>query len=227
RADLIDRRIHAMIDLGYLELLLGNDDVAATHLATGYEMSRDLELENSALRAASNLACVHMIRGDTARALELLSYAEEIGMRLQIGRRLWRVRANLATAHEANGDLKQAYAIDAQLIAGFDFTRALTEGKRQNLPILNIVLRAHDSHLHRMLVKQLPRMARVAAATVIGITRSGPKFRQLGALRSALRTIGGKPRFIVTECRIDSRRMADRDRTEWRPSSTHRRRMSR
>ncbi|HJW94465.1 MAG TPA: restriction endonuclease [Thermoanaerobaculia bacterium] len=199
RANLMERRIHAMIDLGYLELLLGNDDAAAVHLATGFDLARDLELENSAMRSASNLACLHLIRGDTARALELLSYAEEIGIRLQIGRRLWRIRANLATAYEASGDLKQAYIIDSRLIEGFDLVRAFTEGQTHNIPVLNIFLRSHDSELHRALWKTLPLAARKLAATVIRFTRSGLNLQLLGALRSRLRTIAGKPRFILTE----------------------------
>jgi hypothetical protein len=200
RANLVERRVHAMIDVGYLELLLGDDTAAATHLSTAYDLAREYELENSALRAASNLACLHLVRDDVPRALDLLRFAEEIGLRLEIGRRLWRVRANLATAYEATGEMERAYAIDSRFVANFVVTKkTISQGKRQALPILNIMLRANDHDLYRPLYHHIRPTVRYASSLLFRGVTSGVGTRFVPILRASLKTVRGVGRFIVTE----------------------------
>ncbi|HEX6640838.1 MAG TPA: hypothetical protein VF215_06975, partial [Thermoanaerobaculia bacterium] len=196
----IDRIIHAMVDVGYLELLRGNDAEASRLLSDGYALSCENELENSAMRSASNLACVHLMRGDVARALELLTSAEEVGLRLEIGRRLWRVRANLATAHEANGDLEKSYAVDTHVVAALGRGERLAhEGRRHAIPFLNVALRAETSDLHRQLLDTLaPNVKQDVLATLETIL-GGETSGVYQGLSAALKTIEGRRRFIVTE----------------------------
>jgi hypothetical protein len=47
--------VHALIDVGYLELLLGRKDNAAIYLAEGYMLADELGLDNSLLRGALDL----------------------------------------------------------------------------------------------------------------------------------------------------------------------------
>jgi tetratricopeptide (TPR) repeat protein len=196
----VDRLVHAMVDVGYLELLRGNEDEAALLLSDGYALSCENELENSAMRTASNLACVHLIRGDFARALELLRFAEEVGLRLEIGRRLWRVRANLATAHEACGDLEKSYAADAHVVkalAGGE--RILLEGRRHSIPFLNVALRARESDLHRQLLDTLESKVKKSVLATLDRVLGDETGGVHEGLSASLKTIGGRRRFIVTE----------------------------
>jgi tetratricopeptide (TPR) repeat protein len=197
---LVDRRVHAMIDVGYLDLLLGKDDDAAAHLANGLELAREHELENSALRAASNLACVHLLRGDITRAVELLRFAEVVGLNLEIGRRLWRVRSNLATAYEASGDLPRAYNLDAQFVTKLlRVPGATSAAARRVLPILNILLRAKEHPEYAGLLKQLPRRIRYGAGVLLKTLSNTAVARKVPLVAASLKTIEGRQRFIVTE----------------------------
>jgi hypothetical protein len=192
--------VHTLIDVGYLELLLRHDDDAARYLSRGYEMARERELDNSSLRAASNLSCLHLARGDVRRALELLQHAELLGVRNEIGRRLWRVRANLANAHEAAGAPEQAYANDSLVLNTLtDVNRLSAEGTRQALPLINMMLRARTSAIHRQLIDaKLPQEIRDKLQSIADEVLGGGSVLPSG-LQGALRTIEGRPRFVITE----------------------------
>lgn len=200
RAALTERRIHALIDVGYLELLLNHNTQAAACLSEGYRLAEELGLENSAMRGALNLACMNLIRGDIARATDLLIRAEEIGMRQGIGRRLWRVRANLATALEASGELQQAYAIDSRLAKELRIENHFGgSAKRVALPYFNIALRALDHEAYRALFDTLDQNMRTLATTVRRQIMAGDSFQLPELLKGHLRMIGGLQRFVVTE----------------------------
>ena len=196
----IDRLIHAMVDVGYIELLLGHEDKAAELLSRGYALSLANELDNSAMRSASNLACLHLVRGELPRALDLLAYAEEVGIRLEIGRRLWRIRANLATTYEALGDLQRAYAVDSYVVDSIGRgDRILHEGRRHSIPLLNIALRARESDLHGELLKTLDADVLNEVLRMLAVLLAGETSGNYHGLAAAFKKIGDRRRFIVTE----------------------------
>jgi hypothetical protein len=199
-ASLVERRVHALIDVGYLELLLDHTTDAAVHLAEGYSLAERFGLENSALRGALNLACLRLIHGEVERARELLIRAEEIGVRQGIGRRLWRVRANLSTVLELNGALEQAYALDAQLARELGtLTRVGRPWARTALPILNIVLRAEISSAHRVLVEAFEPELRERMCQIRERILAGGRELLHPVLKHHLRDLNGQLRFLVTE----------------------------
>ena len=193
--------VHALIDVGYLELLIGNRDEAAVNLSEAYKLAQEFGLDNSLLRGALDLGCLDMVRGDLERARDFLAQAEEIGLRQGIGRRLWRIRANLATVSEILTGMETAYSIDLDLAK--QLNPQVQEGnltKRSALPIINIALRAMQSELHdRILSETLNSDVRMKVINMREQVLAN-RWEEVSLLaRKHFYWIRDRPRFIVTE----------------------------
>lgn len=205
---LVDRYVHALIDIGHLDLLEDNTDAAAEMLETALALSRDRGLENSELRCLLNLGCLSLVCGNVAQGLELLRDADRISFRHENGRRQWRIRANMATAYFIAGDIERSIVTDRMVIRSVSLAEQEQmrisvadpcSGARLVLAFGNLALRAETSPPHRKLLLGLPPAARRAAATLADKVMAD-RLQELPGLRGRhCKIVCGQKVFLITE----------------------------
>lgn len=198
--------VHALIDLGHLDLILNKRDEAQQSLEEALRISEEQVFENQKLRALSNLACCLMMEGDITSSINLLLKADEIGIASNNSRRLWRVRANLATTMFLAGKSRDSAAWDEMVIAGLPEDEEVVlnhsqpwKGSRLVLAVGNLALRAELSEGSAVVFNRLPSDKRevgkvIADAVKQNLTVSLPGFRE-----KHLKKMGDHRFFIVTE----------------------------
>jgi hypothetical protein len=201
---LVALHVHALIDVGYLDLLDDRLSDAEERLSTAERLADLHGLENSLLRAHMNLAVLGMIQGDLSMAFVRLMEAESIGLIHRIGRRLWRVRANIATLHELLDDLSASYTWDRAFLHGILNLDQTKSSLRQHRPgielaVANIMLRGKRSSAHRTLLNGVPKaIARVANEAAEGLLND--RLDSIPALRGRrCKRVSGQLRFVIVE----------------------------
>jgi tetratricopeptide (TPR) repeat protein len=208
RHNLVDRYVHGLIDVAFLDLLEERMTAAEQALEKALALSRDYGLENSELRCLLNLGCFALMSGNPRQALELLREADRLGFRHGIGRRLWRVRANMATAYFILGDTDRSVATDQITLNSMPSlegesslldAKRFFSGTRLILALANITLRAETSDKHQNLLRTLPTPIQESARELARAVLED-QLESLPGLRGRhCKSLSGQRFFIITE----------------------------
>jgi tetratricopeptide (TPR) repeat protein len=208
RHNLVDRYVHGLIDVAFLDLLEERALTAGQALEKALALSRDYGLENSELRCLLNLGCLALMKGDPEQALDLLREADRLGFRHSIGRRLWRVRANMATAYYILGDIERSLSTDKITLNTMPSLKGESSllnakrffaGTRLILALANIALRAEKSDDHRKLFQTLPASTRESAGEITQAVLDGQLESLPGMRGRHCKSLRGQRFFIITE----------------------------
>jgi len=208
RHNLVDRYVHGLIDVAFLDLLEEQMMAAKQALEKALALSRDYGLENSELRCLLNLGCFAMMNGDPVQGLELLREADRLGFRHTIGRRLWRVRANMATAYFILGDIDRSLATDQITLNSMPSlegesslldAKRFFAGTRIVLALGNIALRAETSDTHSKLLRTLPTAIQECARELAQAVLKGQLENLPGMRGRHCKSLSSHRFFIITE----------------------------
>ncbi len=163
----LDRIVQYSIGSGYAALLLDDLDKSAELLAKAEQLINKLQRYSNKVRLLLNKSCLLLIKQEYRNAIECIRDGEFLALKYGVFRRLWRVEAMRATCEELMGNMDSSYEYDIRvmknLLARIESEKHLGEEapwikQRHVLPVINMLLRGHDSLLNDIPVEQLQKV---------------------------------------------------------------------
>jgi tetratricopeptide (TPR) repeat protein len=205
---LTDRYVHALIDIGHLDMLENDSRSAIQALEEALLLCREYGFENSELRCLLNLGCLALVQGHLEQALGLFRDADRLGFRHEISRRLWRVRADMATAYFLTGETDRSVTADEITLRSMPAPQSESSPPTEQTPYKitrsalafgNIALRAQTSEFHRRLLLSISPEAQRCGRDLAEAAMENRLEELPGLLGRHCKRLAGQPFFLITE----------------------------